>query len=139
MKSIEKILTMAAQAEVPVEMAADLAAMDEVTFLTEVEGVLAILERGELPEQGDVYVFAVIREQQRRRTELLEKRNVLENEIAEKQTIIAEKEQIIAALQRRHDDLQMQVNELKSFTKVRRNDPCPCGSGKKYKHCCGKS
>lgn len=20
-----------------------------------------------------------------------------------------------------------------------RNDPCPCGSGKKYKHCCGKS
>ena len=19
-----------------------------------------------------------------------------------------------------------------------RNDPCPCGSGKKYKHCCGK-
>ena len=23
--------------------------------------------------------------------------------------------------------------------KVGRNDPCPCGSGKKYKHCCGKS
>jgi predicted aspartyl protease len=22
--------------------------------------------------------------------------------------------------------------------KVSRNDPCPCGSGKKYKHCCGK-
>ena len=20
--------------------------------------------------------------------------------------------------------------------KIRRNDPCPCGSGKKYKHCC---
>jgi uncharacterized protein YecA (UPF0149 family) len=20
--------------------------------------------------------------------------------------------------------------------KVERNDPCPCGSGKKYKHCC---
>jgi uncharacterized protein len=24
-------------------------------------------------------------------------------------------------------------------TKVGRNDPCPCGSGKKYKHCCGQS
>ncbi len=24
-------------------------------------------------------------------------------------------------------------------TKVKRNDPCPCGSGKKYKNCCGKS
>ncbi|MFO7890929.1 MAG: SEC-C metal-binding domain-containing protein [bacterium] len=22
--------------------------------------------------------------------------------------------------------------------KVGRNDPCPCGSGKKYKNCCGK-
>jgi preprotein translocase subunit SecA len=28
---------------------------------------------------------------------------------------------------------------LTSFTnkKVRRNSPCPCGSGKKFKHCCG--
>ena len=23
--------------------------------------------------------------------------------------------------------------------KVGRNDPCPCGSGKKFKHCCGKT
>ncbi|HTX20407.1 MAG TPA: preprotein translocase subunit SecA [Candidatus Aquilonibacter sp.] len=26
----------------------------------------------------------------------------------------------------------------RSGPKVGRNDPCPCGSGKKYKHCCGK-
>ena len=26
----------------------------------------------------------------------------------------------------------------KKTTKVGRNDPCPCGSGKKYKQCCGK-
>jgi uncharacterized protein YecA (UPF0149 family) len=25
---------------------------------------------------------------------------------------------------------------LKSAAKVGRNDPCPCGSGKKYKKCC---
>ena len=24
-----------------------------------------------------------------------------------------------------------------SVTKIGRNDPCPCGSGKKYKKCCG--
>jgi len=36
------------------------------------------------------------------------------------------------------------VGELKTTTVVRegkkigRNDPCPCGSGKKYKHCCGR-
>ena len=27
----------------------------------------------------------------------------------------------------------------KSEAKVGRNDPCPCGSGKKYKNCCGKT
>ena len=26
----------------------------------------------------------------------------------------------------------------KKVTKIGRNDPCPCGSGKKYKQCCGK-
>jgi SEC-C motif-containing protein len=27
---------------------------------------------------------------------------------------------------------------VRATPKVGRNDPCPCGSGKKYKHCCGK-
>jgi uncharacterized protein YecA (UPF0149 family) len=26
----------------------------------------------------------------------------------------------------------------RSVTKVGRNDPCPCGSGKKHKKCCGQ-
>ncbi|HMA66844.1 MAG TPA: SEC-C metal-binding domain-containing protein [Desulfosalsimonadaceae bacterium] len=26
----------------------------------------------------------------------------------------------------------------RSGEKVGRNDPCPCGSGKKYKKCCGR-
>ncbi len=26
----------------------------------------------------------------------------------------------------------------KASAKVGRNDPCPCGSGKKYKHCHGR-
>lgn len=29
--------------------------------------------------------------------------------------------------------------EIRTDPKVGRNDPCPCGSGKKYKKCCGKS
>lgn len=29
-------------------------------------------------------------------------------------------------------------NEMKINTKADRNDPCPCGSGKKYKKCCGR-
>ncbi len=27
---------------------------------------------------------------------------------------------------------------VKADKKIGRNEPCPCGSGKKYKHCCGK-
>jgi preprotein translocase subunit SecA len=30
------------------------------------------------------------------------------------------------------------VKKPRKVTKVGRNDPCPCGSGKKYKQCCGK-
>jgi preprotein translocase subunit SecA len=34
----------------------------------------------------------------------------------------------------------MQVQQVvRSAAKVGRNDPCPCGSGKKYKKCCGAS
>jgi hypothetical protein len=29
--------------------------------------------------------------------------------------------------------------ESETPTKVGRNDPCPCGSGKKFKRCCGKN
>ncbi len=28
-------------------------------------------------------------------------------------------------------------NSIRTVTKVGRNEPCPCGSGKKYKKCCG--
>lgn len=29
------------------------------------------------------------------------------------------------------------IREQIVSTKINRNDPCPCGSGKKYKKCCG--
>ena len=31
------------------------------------------------------------------------------------------------------------VEQVQSERTAGRNDPCPCGSGKKYKKCCGKS
>lgn len=41
------------------------------------------------------------------------------------------------------DDLQKSINPgmampFAAHPKVGRNDPCPCGSGKKYKNCCGR-
>ena len=38
------------------------------------------------------------------------------------------------------NDLEILLNppkQTKAETKIGRNDPCPCGSGKKYKKCCG--
>ena len=28
-------------------------------------------------------------------------------------------------------------DQIKSGKKIGRNEPCSCGSGKKFKHCCG--
>ena len=36
------------------------------------------------------------------------------------------------------DESKLAKKSPKKSTKVGRNDPCPCGSGKKYKQCCGK-
>ena len=37
-------------------------------------------------------------------------------------------------------DLENALNPREPFhaIKVGRNEPCPCGSGRKYKQCCGK-
>ena len=29
------------------------------------------------------------------------------------------------------------VEQIKGGKKIGRNEPCSCGSGKKFKHCCG--
>jgi preprotein translocase subunit SecA len=35
-------------------------------------------------------------------------------------------------------DALAKAKPVRSGPKVGRNDPCPCGSGKKYKQCCGR-
>ena len=35
--------------------------------------------------------------------------------------------------------LQKQPKTASPDGKIGRNDPCPCGSGKKYKNCCGRN
>ncbi|MCK4907394.1 MAG: SEC-C domain-containing protein [Spirochaetes bacterium] len=36
------------------------------------------------------------------------------------------------------DEDEIELPFIKPANNVSRNAPCPCGSGKKYKHCCGK-
>ena len=41
--------------------------------------------------------------------------------------------------QRMSDGTKASTTVVNEGPKVGRNDPCPCGSGKKYKNCCGKN
>ena len=53
-------------------------------------------------------------------------------------TIVEKPKERTDILNASHGD-EAQVKQPKvNKDKVGRNDPCPCGSGKKYKHCCGK-
>ena len=48
-----------------------------------------------------------------------------------------ERQQVAKAVETPAEDGAKPVVK-KHSDKVGRNDPCPCGSGKKYKNCCGR-
>jgi preprotein translocase subunit SecA len=37
----------------------------------------------------------------------------------------------------RYEDVPVNPNDPSTWGKVQRNAPCPCGSGRKFKHCHG--
>jgi preprotein translocase subunit SecA len=50
-----------------------------------------------------------------------------------------EREQVAKATFTNKDDSAVSTPKKRKEPKVGRNEPCPCGSGKKYKDCCGKN
>ena len=50
-----------------------------------------------------------------------------------------EKEQVAQVTGTNKDDSGVKTPYKRKGEKIGRNDPCPCGSGKKYKNCCGKN
>lgn len=59
---------------------------------------------------------------------------------SETKEAVQNQEALSAAINDRRDMLKylkmIQPKTMKREYKVGRNDPCPCGSGKKYKNCC---
>jgi preprotein translocase subunit SecA len=51
---------------------------------------------------------------------------------------LPEWEKILSEEKRKEITKEFRVSRMAVSTKIGRNDPCPCGSGKKYKKCCGK-
>ena len=49
-----------------------------------------------------------------------------------------EREQVAKVTGTNKDDTGVREPKKRAEKKVYPNDPCPCGSGKKYKQCCGR-
>jgi SEC-C motif len=54
-------------------------------------------------------------------------------QVERRKAILESNAQILARLRNQHQPIESK----QSTNVVGRNYPCPCGSGKKYKHCCG--
>ncbi len=50
-----------------------------------------------------------------------------------------EREEVAKVTGTNRDDSSVKAPVKRSAKKIMPNDPCPCGSGKKYKFCCGRS
>ncbi len=49
-----------------------------------------------------------------------------------------ERKEVAKNVSTNQDETKVKKSTPKRVNKIKRNDPCPCGSGKKYKQCCGK-
>ena len=50
-----------------------------------------------------------------------------------------EREEVAKVTGTNKDDSAVKAPVKRKSAKIGRNDPCPCGSGLKYKQCCGKN
>ena len=71
--------------------------------------------------------------------ELLEeyKSRYLENKIFSSTTVLYNSKAFSKTLGIIEEDIEKPNLEGIDLSKIGRNDPCPCGSGKKFKKCCG--
>lgn len=66
------------------------------------------------------------------------KSKYLENKIFSSTTVLYKSKAFSKTLGIIEEDIERPALEGVDLSKVGRNDPCPCGSGKKFKKCCGK-
>jgi preprotein translocase subunit SecA len=86
---------------------------------------VSILTRGQIPVQEPDEVRQAAPETRQQRPKYREEKVDLDN-----------REQRAAA---NKDTRETRNEPIVNEPKIGRNDPCPCGSGKKYKNCCGKN
>ncbi len=115
--------------------------LDRMDMLKEGIGLLSYGQRNPLVEykiRGHEMFGQMIDTIQNDIASLIFRVNIITRE--QQEAMEREAQQRMAAAQANHgDDFHESVKQpVKNGEKVGRNDPCPCGSGKKYKNCCGK-
>ncbi len=116
--------------------------LDRMDMLREGIGLLAYGQRQPLVEykiRGHEMFNQMIASIQNDIASLIFRVNIITRE--QQEAMERENQQRMAAAKANHgDDFQENVKQpVKNDEKIGRNDPCPCGSGKKYKNCCGKN
>ena len=116
--------------------------LDRMDMLREGIGLLAYGQRQPLVEykiRGHEMFNQMIVSIQNDIASLIFRVNIITRE--QQEAMERENQQRMAAAKANHgDDFQENVKQpVKNGEKIGRNDPCPCGSGKKYKNCCGKN
>ena len=116
--------------------------LDRMDMLREGIGLLAYGQRQPLVEykiRGHEMFNQMIASIQNDIASLIFRVNIITRE--QQEAMERENQQRMAAAKANHgDDFQENVKQpIKNGEKIGRNDPCPCGSGKKYKNCCGKN
>jgi preprotein translocase subunit SecA len=98
--------------------------------------VISFLMRGSVPvrnENDEQQIEVMSEEEQAAREEQARRQADYEQEMRERQAAQAEARQ-----QNLQQQQQMKNQPVQKQQKIDRNDPCPCGSGKKYKSCHGQ-
>ena len=97
-------------------------------------------ERGESAEVlKDIFTEVLEAEQAAKVSEI----KLLEKLYENRQKMTQELEELNRKMREKTDVLLAEkkslIKHLSSVRKIYPNDPCPCGSGKKFKKCCGKN
>lgn len=89
---------------------------------------VSVLMHGQIPVQDPSQLRQVDQEERQDRSRYREQKDDLSSNAGQEE----------AANQDTRDSQQQKVQPVHAAKKIGRNDPCPCGSGKKYKNCHGR-
>ena len=131
----------------PEELELKLSTLSFADLQSFAQEISSLISQGDVPASLRPVIEAVIKELNKRKEQLTEESTILQYRLESAQRAKFNKErQYLNLLHEKHRLEQLvairesQIREKQETGSItyRRNDPCPCGSGKKYKHCCGK-